>query len=135
MVTKNIRTPDDSQREASSAAIHDRFPGTHEGQISAWIPIGPASVFERYSDLKNIVSQRLEISIDTYEGGGDTVLHDHPEREQAYYVVAGRARITIGDEQREVGPGAVGYMAPSVKHGFQVLGDEGLVMMVISAYS
>ena len=135
MTTQYIRTPDDSQRSASSAAVHDRFPGTHEGQVSAWIPIGPASVFERFSDLKTIVSNRLEISIDTYESGGDTVLHDHPEREQAYYVIAGQARIMIGDEQRDVGPGAVGYMAAGVKHGFKVLGDEGLVMMVISAYS
>lgn len=135
MVTQFIREPDDSQRSASSAAVNDRYPGTHEGQISAWIPIGPQSVFGRFSDLKNIVSQRLEVSIDTYESGGDTILHDHPEREQAYYVVSGRALITIGDEQREVGPGAVGYMAPSTKHGFQVVGDEALVMMVISAYS
>ena len=129
-----IRTPDDSQRSASDAAINDRFPGTHEGQLSAWIPIGPEREFGRYEDLKNIVSRNLEVAVDTYESGGDTLLHEHPDCEQTYYIVAGRAIITVGEERREVGVGGIAYIPPSTKHCFEVVGEDGLALMVISAY-
>lgn len=40
------------------------------------------------------------------------------------YVLSGRARVTIGDEVHEVGPGDCVFIAAGTDHDYTVLGDE-----------
>jgi mannose-6-phosphate isomerase-like protein (cupin superfamily) len=52
--------------------------------------------------------------------------------DEIYYVVAGRARISVGDEVRPVGPGDVIYVATAVPHHFHDI-TERLSLLVVFA--
>ena len=47
-------------------------------------------------------------------------------------IVAGRARVTLGDEEHEVGVGDVVYVSGDEVHCFQALGDEPLQFLCVS---
>lgn len=59
-------------------------------------------------------------------------LHKHPHPvEELLYILRGRALETVGDEQREIGPGSAVWIPPEVEHKFDNLGDEMLIMLVV----
>ena len=54
-----------------------------------------------------------------------------PHREdELYYVVSGRATISVGDEQRPVGPGSLIFVAAGVAHRFHDI-TERLELLVV----
>jgi quercetin dioxygenase-like cupin family protein len=44
----------------------------------------------------------------------------------------GRARVMLGDETHELGPGDVVYVAPDELHSFEALGDEPLGFLCVA---
>lgn len=59
----------------------------------------------------------------TIEAGGNMPLHTNSvEHEQ--FVIRGRARIRIGQEVYEVGPGDVVFIPAGVPHDYQTIGQE-----------
>jgi quercetin dioxygenase-like cupin family protein len=86
------------------------------------------AVTEQYSTARGPVLRGVEIELAKlfFEKGGGAVEHSHPE-EQIVYVLAGRARLTVGGETYEIGPGQASYHGPNVPHQFEALEDfEGL---------
>jgi mannose-6-phosphate isomerase-like protein (cupin superfamily) len=56
-----------------------------------------------------------------------------PHREdEVYYVVSGRGRITVADEDRAVQAGSVVFVAAEVEHRFHTI-DEDLTILVFFA--
>jgi mannose-6-phosphate isomerase-like protein (cupin superfamily) len=54
-----------------------------------------------------------------------------PHREdELYYVVSGQGTITVGDEQRPVGPGSLIFVAAGVAHRFHDI-TERLELLVV----
>lgn len=54
-----------------------------------------------------------------------------PHREdELYYVVSGQATVTVGDEQRPVGPGSLVFVAAEVPHRFHDI-TERLELLVV----
>jgi quercetin dioxygenase-like cupin family protein len=53
----------------------------------------------------------------------DLPAHQHPN-EQTGYMVSGRMRLRIGDEEREVGPGDSWSIPVDVEHGARILEDS-----------
>lgn len=54
-----------------------------------------------------------------------------PHREdELYYVVSGQATISVGDEQRPVGPGSLIFVAAGVAHRFHDI-TERLELLVV----
>jgi mannose-6-phosphate isomerase-like protein (cupin superfamily) len=53
-------------------------------------------------------------------------------QDEVYHVVSGRARIRVGDEDREVRPGSVVYVPAGVEHRFHDITEE-LTLLVIFA--
>jgi mannose-6-phosphate isomerase-like protein (cupin superfamily) len=45
-------------------------------------------------------------------------LHVHPGFEETYLVLEGRLQVTVGDERRELKPGAAAYVSGTVPHTF-----------------
>jgi mannose-6-phosphate isomerase-like protein (cupin superfamily) len=45
-------------------------------------------------------------------------LHVHPGFDETYLVLEGRLQVTVGDEHRELEPGAAAYVSGSVPHTF-----------------
>ena len=129
---KHLLTPDELHRSAKIMS-DEKFPDVHSRKISSWQLIGPDEFYAMYN-LGNLSSHRLSISINTYEPGGGSATHVHPDWEQAFYIISGQAAITVGEEERVVGPGSVTLMPPGMPHSFRNAGDEPLTLLVISSF-
>ena len=52
------------------------------------------------------------------------------DEDELYYVVEGRARLRIGDEERQVSPGSVMYVRATEEHSFFEI-QEDMVLLVV----
>jgi quercetin dioxygenase-like cupin family protein len=66
----------------------------------------------------------------TLEPGHEPRPHSH-EYEQIVYIVSGRARFVVGDEERVVAAGDMLVVPPNVEHWAQTLGDEPVLDLSI----
>jgi quercetin dioxygenase-like cupin family protein len=57
--------------------------------------------------------------------GGRTAREAHPH-DHGVVILAGRAKVTLGEDTHEVGQGDVVYVAGDERHCFEALGDEDL---------
>lgn len=57
-------------------------------------------------------------------------LHTHELEDHIVYVVRGKAKARLGDEQREVGPGDLIAIPKRVPHSFEQKGAEPFVILV-----
>lgn len=71
-----------------------------------------------------------DLSVGLYElpAGGHDPQGPHTE-DEVYYVISGRGRITVGDEERAVGPGSVVFVDAEVEHRFHDI-EEDLSIIV-----
>lgn len=76
-----------------------------------------------------VVGDRLHVCRLRFAPRVVTTPHDHPH-EQMTIVERGRLRFIIGEEEREVGPGAVLHFPSGVWHGATML-DEEVVLLDI----
>ena len=58
--------------------------------------------------------------------GGSTTPHYHRRTEEIYYILEGRAKMRIGQELREVGPGDAIAIPPGAEHQITNTGDATL---------
>ena len=63
--------------------------------------------------------------------GGVDSQSPHTE-DEVYYIVSGKAKIQVADEDRDVGAGSIVYVAKNVKHRFHSI-EEELKMIVFFA--
>jgi mannose-6-phosphate isomerase-like protein (cupin superfamily) len=73
----------------------------------------------------------LSVGLYTLEPGAVDGQSPHTE-DEIYVVMSGRARITVGDEVRDVDPGSVIYVAATVPHRFHDI-TERLEILVVFA--
>ena len=60
---------------------------------------------------------RLFVGLNCFEAGQSQATHVHTGADKFYLVVSGRARVTVGVETREAGPGTVVWVPADVPHG------------------
>jgi quercetin dioxygenase-like cupin family protein len=70
--------------------------------------------------------ERATLAFTTLEPGHEPNPHSHPH-EQIVYILAGRARFCVGDEEVLVGPGEMLVVPPGVEHWAETVGDEAVV--------
>jgi quercetin dioxygenase-like cupin family protein len=63
--------------------------------------------------------------------GGRTARERHPH-DHGVVIIAGRARLTLGDETHEVGPGDSVYVTGDELHCFEALGEEPLGFICVA---
>ena len=80
-------------------------------------------------DLRTFWGEKMLLSHVTLGPGSVVPLHSHPH-EQAGVVLEGEMTLTIGDESRTVGPGAM-YIAPGGVEHSVVAGAEGCIALDI----
>ncbi len=51
-------------------------------------------------------------------------LHKHPTTDELFYIIQGRLRFTVGDQEFEVGPGDMVQGHMDIPHSFENIGDE-----------
>lgn len=59
----------------------------------------------------------LFLGLNCFEPGQAQRVHTHGGADKFYLVVSGRARMTVGNETREAGPGTVVWAPADVPHG------------------
>jgi mannose-6-phosphate isomerase-like protein (cupin superfamily) len=65
--------------------------------------------------------------------GGRTIAHYHRTAEEIYFFTAGRGRLTLAGEEREVGAGDCVVIPPGAVHGLVNAGDAPLVLLCCCA--
>jgi mannose-6-phosphate isomerase-like protein (cupin superfamily) len=65
----------------------------------------------------------LSVGLYVLAAGQPDLQQPHTE-DEIYYVVAGRGRITVGDEIRDVRPGSIVFVGTSVPHHFHDITDD-----------
>lgn len=76
--------------------------------------------------------RHLFVGLNCFEPGQSQKVHVHAGSDKFYLVISGKARIMVGDETREVGPGTVVWAPADLPHGVaQAL--ERTVMLVAIA--
>ncbi|HEY0361818.1 MAG TPA: cupin domain-containing protein [Solirubrobacteraceae bacterium] len=105
----------------------------HRQSQRAWDDVAP----EAYADpsLEGVERHDLIGSLDEVpnyhvryfhvEPGKQTRREQHPH-DHGVVIQNGRARVTLGDEVHEVGPGDVVYVSGDELHCFEAIGDEPL---------
>ena len=65
----------------------------------------------------------LSVGLYVLDAGAIDAQKPHGE-DEVYHVVAGRGRITVGEETQAVGPGSVVYVGATVPHRFHDIEEE-----------
>ncbi|MCL4458773.1 MAG: cupin domain-containing protein [Chloroflexi bacterium] len=60
-------------------------------------------------------------------------LHKHPTTDELFYVIEGTGEVTIGNEQRTIGPTSVIYGPADVWHGIVNAGEDDMVVISVQA--
>ena len=93
-------------------------------------------LLDRRANIGNLYLEFLQVpdlSMGLYElpAGGTDPQSPHTE-DEVYYVVKGKAKIKVGDEDRAVRTGSVVYVAKNVVHRFHSI-EEDLTVLVFFA--
>jgi quercetin dioxygenase-like cupin family protein len=97
-------------------------------------PIAAAATFdaEKASKTDLFRGHHLFVGLNCFEPGQSQKIHTHAGSDKFYLVITGKARMIVGDETREVGPGTVVWAPASLPHGVaEVL--ERTIMVVAMA--
>jgi mannose-6-phosphate isomerase-like protein (cupin superfamily) len=81
----------------------------------------------------SLPAQHQSLAEATVPVGGATAAHFHRRTEELYFITAGRGRLRIGDEQRDVRPGDCAVIPPGAEHKLVNTGDEPLVLLCCCA--
>ena len=61
----------------------------------------------------------------------DGFLHYHDTQDELYFVHRGTARVEVGDETRELGPGGLVHVESTTPRRISNAGDDDLVLLVV----
>ena len=73
----------------------------------------------------------LSLGIYTLEAGANDLQGPHDE-DEVYYILSGRARMRVGDQEQSLGPGSLIYVRATSEHSFFEI-EEGLTLLVFFA--
>ncbi|MEJ7710328.1 MAG: cupin domain-containing protein [Pyrinomonadaceae bacterium] len=88
-------------------------------------------------DATNSSITRCSLAEETLPPGAAVYLHKHQYTEEIYYILSGSGLMTIGDEQRTVGPGDAIYIPAQSFHSIKNVGLEPMTILLVCgpAYS
>jgi quercetin dioxygenase-like cupin family protein len=101
----------------------------HRQSERSWDDVEPATYdlpgVERHDLIAGDGAPNYHVRYFVVEPGSRTAREHHPH-DHGVIIQRGRARVTLGDETHEAGPGDVVYVAGDELHCFEALGDEPL---------
>jgi len=68
-----------------------------------------------------------------FEPGQSQKVHSHGDSDKVYYVMEGSAMVTIGSEEKELGPGEITIAPAGEDHGVVNHTQDKLMMLVFMA--
>jgi mannose-6-phosphate isomerase-like protein (cupin superfamily) len=66
-----------------------------------------------------------------YPPAFDGFLHFHDEQDELYFVHSGTARVEVGGETRELGPGGLVHVESTTPRRISNVGEDDLVLLVV----
>ncbi|KMP11190.1 cupin [Candidatus Nitromaritima sp. SCGC AAA799-A02] len=68
-----------------------------------------------------------------FEPGQSQKVHSHEDSDKVYYVLEGRGKVTVGSEERELGPDEITIAPAGEDHGVVNHTQDKLVLLVFMA--
>jgi mannose-6-phosphate isomerase-like protein (cupin superfamily) len=87
------------------------------------------SVIREVAGPVSLPSSNQSLAEATVPVGGATAAHLHRTSEEVYFFTAGRGRLRIGAEERDVLPGDCAVIPPGTEHKLRNMGDDPLVLL------
>ena len=76
--------------------------------------------------------ERLFVGLNCFEPGQTQTVHAHAGADKFYYVCSGRARLTVGEETREVEAGEIVWAPAGVPHGVEETLERTILLVGIA---
>lgn len=104
------------------------------GEVPGYHPANHTGTLNRrLIGAETVGAKQLEVVLGVIEKGKGALPHAHPGIEQACYLLEGRARVVVGSETDELGPGDACFFPAGVPHVFTVTSDQPAKVLVIYA--
>lgn len=102
--------------------------------VAAYEPPGhTGTVNRRLVPPPGMPMGKMEVVLGVLQPGGQALMHEHADLDQAIYVLEGRCRIDDGRESAEMGSGQIVYLPAGCPHEVTILGDRPARLLVIYA--
>ena len=88
---------------------------------------------EKMQKVNLFESPRMFCDLYCLEPGQKQALHSHDVNDKIYYVVEGEARVTVGEETRDLGAGQITCAFAGEPHGVENAGEKRVVCLVFMA--
>ncbi len=100
--------------------------------MSHFKTLSDAVHFSKEKMKKNGIFETERFFCDLYcfEPGQEQSPHTHGGQDKIYYVVEGRGVFSVGEEEKELGPGQMALAPAGANHGVANRGDHRLVTLV-----
>jgi quercetin dioxygenase-like cupin family protein len=87
---------------------------------------------EKAAKVDVVLGQHLFVGLNCFEPGQSQKTHVHTGSDKFYLVLSGKARMVVGDEMREVGPGTVVWAPADVPHGVAKALERTVMLVAIA---
>lgn len=77
-------------------------------------------------------SGKLFVGLNCFQRGQSQKIHVHSDSDKFYLVLSGKARMVVGDEEREVGSGTVVWAPADLPHGVQEALERTVMLVAIA---
>jgi mannose-6-phosphate isomerase-like protein (cupin superfamily) len=77
--------------------------------------------------------EHVMVGLNCLEPGQTQKVHAHDGADKFYFVLSGRGKFTVGDEEREAGEGMLVIAPSGIPHGVTNAGQERLSLLVTIA--
>jgi quercetin dioxygenase-like cupin family protein len=78
------------------------------------------------SESKSVAGELIKVGVVTYREGEGPPPHFHPNEEQFMYVLEGKMRMVLGDEEQIIEPGTLVHIPRNVRHGVCAVGGPAV---------
>ncbi|MGE0823593.1 MAG: cupin domain-containing protein [Candidatus Binatia bacterium] len=88
---------------------------------------------EKMKKINLFDTERMFCDVYCFEPNQTQTAHAHRASDKVYFVLQGKAEVTIGQEVQELGPGGIALAPAGAEHGVRNPGPERLTMLVFMA--
>jgi quercetin dioxygenase-like cupin family protein len=78
------------------------------------------------------IGDTLFVGLNCFAPGQHQRVHTHTGADKFYFLLSGKARMTVGDDTRDVGPGTLVWAPAGVPHGVLEASEETVMLVAIA---
>jgi quercetin dioxygenase-like cupin family protein len=99
-----------------------------------FVSIDSAATFSagKATKVDLFAGEHLFVGLNCFEPGQSQKVHAHAGADKFYLVLTGKARITVGNETREVEAGTVVWTPAGLPHGVAEVSERTIMMVAIA---